>query len=156
MQETSWRTHVPNGISVLAALSRPYPPRLEPGTIGKEQKPPFSGNDPGLIAWVGADTNTENAEAIRKHLLTDPYYDTSFKNFLETSPLDVIQRELFARIRWEVAAPNIDELIREVESELVVYGLSLGCSPEESKEVADSLLRAVFRSSRQRNTEQTF
>jgi hypothetical protein len=117
---------------------------LTTSRIGKELRITFPGNVPGLAYWRIAARARSNVEPIRIALLT---LDISreLKAFISEATEEELRTRIICPIRWLDAGATQDELDRDIEERLVLFGSRQGVAAEASKNVLDSLVGALLR-----------
>ena len=116
---------------------------LTTSRIGKEKRISFPGNIPGLIYWRTAARDTSDVEPIRRALLSLDLPE-DMKAFVQDASPDELRTRIIQPIRWLDGGASQDQLQREVEERLVVFGSRQGVPAQASKNALNSLVGALL------------
>jgi hypothetical protein len=117
---------------------------LTTSVIGKEKRMSFPDQLPGLVYWRTAAREKSDVDPIRDALLAlDLPQD--LKAFVEKATADEMRTRIIRPIRWLDGSATQDELDRDIEDRLVLFGSRQGVSADASKNALDSLVGALLK-----------
>lgn len=119
--------------------------------IGKEKGLSFPKRIAGLTYWRIGAREQADVEPLRSALSTLDL-PGSLKAYLETATPDDIRNRILRPIHWYTAAPSTDELEREIEDLLVLYGQQRGVGAQDSRNALNALVVELLRCVRQPNS----
>ncbi|WP_338831867.1 hypothetical protein [Bradyrhizobium sp. 27S5] len=120
--------------------------------IGKEKGLSFPNSVAGLTYWRIGAREQADVEPLRTALISLDL-PAGLKAFLETATPDDIRNRILRPIHWYTAAPSADELERDLEDRLVLYGQHRGVGAQDSRNALSALVVELLRCVRRPATD---
>lgn len=102
------------------------------------------GVGPGLSAWRAAASDVAVAARLQAHLVSVSGLDEAFRQWIAEASVEIFQRDLVRRVRWDCGQPDLRALDGLLSDKLVKMGDRLSVPPMESRRARHSILHAVL------------